>query len=101
MASRDHRQDVSNAFGKVEVPLETTPEELVSLIMPTKSKKLEITLIDEDLAPEGPCHNTPLHVSVKFLGKQIPMVLVDNGSTLNVFLLKTTYALSLGPQSIR
>ena len=46
-ASRAHYQAVLNALGKLKVTLETMPEKLVALIMPTKPKKLEIMFTNE------------------------------------------------------
>ena len=80
-----------NAIGKDKVTLETTLEELVDLVMPTKPKKLEIKFTDEDWSREKPCHKKPFHLSVRCLRKRVLMVLVDNVSASNNCPLMATF----------
>ncbi|KAK9997922.1 hypothetical protein SO802_017525 [Lithocarpus litseifolius] len=49
----------------------------------------------EDLTKKGKHHNDPLHITVDAKGKRIPMVLIDDGSALNVCPLKITSCLGL------
>ena len=49
------------------------------------------------LPQEGSDHTQPLHISIGFLGRRVPFVLLDNGSTLNVYPLATAIALGYGP----
>ena len=44
---------------------------------------------------KGKHHNNPLHITVDAKGKRIPMVLIDDGSALNVCPLKTASCLGL------
>ena len=44
--------------------------------------------------PEGATHNRPLQITIECMGAKVSMVLIDNGSTLNVYLFKT--ALTVG-----
>ena len=44
---------------------------------------------------KGKHHNDPLHITIDAIGKRIPMVLIDNGSALNVCPLKTASCLDL------
>ena len=46
---------------------------------------------------EGSDHTRPLHISVGYLGRRVPSVLLDNGSALNVCPLAATIALGYGP----
>ncbi|XP_075674889.1 uncharacterized protein LOC142644094 [Castanea sativa] len=59
------------------------------------SRKLTISYSDKDLTKKGKHHNNPLHITVDAKGKRIPMVLIDNGSALNVCPLKTASSLGL------
>ena len=52
MASHVHRQAILDALNKLDISIDTTLEELVSFVS-TKSLKLMITFLDEDLPPEG------------------------------------------------
>ena len=48
------------------------------------SRVLTISYSNKDLTKKGKRHNDPLHIIVDAKGKKIPMVLIDDGSTLNV-----------------
>ena len=47
------------------------------------------------MTKKGKHHNDPLHIIVDALGKRIPMVLVDDGSALNMCPLKIASCLGL------
>ena len=59
------------------------------------SRELTISYSDMDLTKKGKHHNDTLHITMDAKGKRIPMVLIDDGSTLNVCPLKTTSCLGL------
>ena len=59
------------------------------------NRELTIFYSDKDLTKKGKHHNDPLHIIVDALGKRIPMVLVDDGSALNMCSLKTASCLGL------
>ena len=59
------------------------------------NRELAISYSDKDLTKKGKHHNDPLHIIVDALGKRILMVLVDDGSALNMCSLKTASCLSL------
>ena len=59
------------------------------------SRELTISYSNKDLTKKGKHHNDPFHITVDAKGKRIPMVLIDNGSALNVCLLKTASCLGL------
>ena len=48
------------------------------------SRELTISYSDKDLTKKGKHHNDSLHITVDAKGKKILMVLIDDGSTLNV-----------------
>ena len=50
---------------------------------------------DKYLMKKGKHHNDPLHITIDAKSKRIPMVIIDDGSALNVFPLKTTSCLGL------
>ena len=78
----------------IEVPIETTPKELLAFISDISPDPI-ITFTDDDLPPEGPAHNKPLYITMECQGQQVPYCLVDTGSALNVCTLKTATALGL------
>jgi hypothetical protein len=65
---------------------------MVALLMPSRAKHV-VTFTEKDLPPEGAGHNKPLHITLKCMGKWVPVVLLDNGSALNVCPLRTAYCL--------
>ena len=94
MSSTNHRQVILEALNRHDAPIHITPEKLVALIRPMLAAP-SLTFTDANLSPEGPGHNKSLHITVQTLGKRIPMVLVDNGSALNVCPLQTVHALAI------
>ena len=49
------------------------------------------------LPQEGSDHTRPLYISVGCLGRYVTYVLLDNGSSLNVYPLAIVIALIFGP----
>ncbi|XP_075633388.1 uncharacterized protein LOC142605845 [Castanea sativa] len=59
------------------------------------SWELTISYSDKDLTKKGKHYNDSLHINVDAKGKTIPMILIDNGSALNVCPSKTASCLGL------
>ncbi|XP_077223414.1 uncharacterized protein LOC143857027 [Tasmannia lanceolata] len=96
MASSKHRKLVLRELNSAQVSVDTTPDELVSLVAMTRvSKTLSFT--DDDLPSEGRDHTKSLKITVVCNKKRVPEVLVDNGSALNVCPLITATTLGFGP----
>ena len=83
VASHKHRQAILNALNKPNASLDTSPEQLVGMIAPTQSQNF-ISFTGKDLPLGDFDHNRPLHITLECLGKWVHVVLVDNGSALNV-----------------
>ena len=94
MASYKHCQNLVDLLNQIQVPTTVTPQDLNAMIG-SISKELIITYSDKDLMKKGKHHNDPLHITVEAKGKRIPMVLIDDGSALNVCPLKTASCLGL------
>ena len=94
MASYKHRQNLVDVLNQIQVPTTATPQDLNAMIW-SISGELTISYFDKDLTKKGKHHNDPLHITIDAQGKRIPMVLIDNGSALNVFPLKTASCLGL------
>ena len=54
------------------------------------SRELTLSYSDKNLTKKGKRQNDPLHITMDAKEKRIPMVLFDDGSTLNVCPLKNT-----------
>ena len=74
MASYKHRQNLVDLLNQIQVPITTT---------------------SQDLTKKGKHHNYLSHITVDAKGKRIPMVLIDDGSALNVCPLKIASCLGL------
>ena len=59
------------------------------------NRELTISYSDKDLTKKGKHHNDPLHITIDAKGKRILMVLIDDGSALNVCPLKIASCLGL------
>ena len=53
------------------------------------SRELTISYFNKNLTKKGKHHNDPLHNTIDAKGKRIPVVLINDGSALNVCPLKT------------
>ena len=103
MSSSEHRQKLAQALSCMEVAPYITPEAMMAAIVTkptiaTKPTKHVVTFTEADLPLEGTDHNKPLHVTMKCMGKWIPVVLIDIGSALNVCPLWTALCLGLKPK---
>ena len=93
-ASCKHRQNLVDLLNQIQVPTTTTSQDLNAMIG-SINRELTISYSDNDLTKKGKHHNDPLHITVDAKEKRIPMVLIDDGSALNVCPLRTASCLSL------
>ena len=100
MASQKHRKAFVDAWNGKEVPIETTPQEILSLMGVKGSSHPLIAFSNEDLPPEGATHTRPLQITIEFIGAKVPMVLIDNGFTLNVCVFRTAFTVGLDMETI-
>ena len=89
MASYKHRQILVDLLNQIQVPTSTTSQDL-SVMIGSINRELTISYSDKDLLKKGKHHNDLLHITIDAKGKRILMVLIDDGSALNVCPLKTT-----------
>ena len=83
------------ALSRIGFDITTSLEGLIHML--TAGRASCIVFSEDDLRPEGSNHSRPLHISVGCLGRRVPSVFSDNGSTLNVCPLATTIAIRYGP----
>ena len=84
-----------DALNGKEVPIETTPKYVLSLIGVEGPLSPLLAFSNEDLPPEGATHTRPLQITIECMGAKVPMVLIDNGSALNVCHFRTTLIVGL------
>ena len=94
MALYKHRQNLVDLLNQIQVPTTINSQDLNAMIG-SINKELTISYSDKDLTKTGKHYNDPLYITVDSMGKRIMMVLINDGSTLNVCLLKTSSCLGL------
>ena len=94
MASYKHRQNLVDLLNQIQVPITITSQDLNATIG-SINRELITSYSDKDLTKKGKHHNDLLRITVDDMGKRILMVLVDDGSALNVCPLKTASYLGL------
>ncbi|RVW78460.1 hypothetical protein CK203_050489 [Vitis vinifera] len=90
-----HRDALIRALSHIRVETTTTLKGLIHMV--TVGRATCIVFSDEDLLPEGLGHTCPIYISVGCLGRQVPSVLLDNNSTLNVCPLAIAIAIGYAP----
>ena len=95
MASHKNCSAFSDALNGKEVPIETTSEEVLSLMRVEAPSHPLLAFSDEEFPPEGATHSKPLQITIECINAKVPMVLVDNGSTLNVCPFRTALTIGL------
>lgn len=100
MDSQKHRAAVLEAlFGK-EVPIETTPEKVLAIIGVKVVYHHSLTFSDDELPSEGITHTRCLQITIKCMGAKVSMVLIDNGSALNVCSFRIALKIGLDMETI-
>jgi len=82
MSSQLHRNALIKLLTGPTVPLSTTPKEVVNLVGSLTSIRM-LSFSEEEIPKIGLNHNYVLNISVKVMGKTVPLSLFDNGSTCN------------------
>ncbi|KAI3943839.1 hypothetical protein MKW92_004890 [Papaver armeniacum] len=86
--STGYRQALQEALNTIQVSTGITPDALVHTIAQIR-KPSSITFTDDDLPPEGRNHNKDLYITIGWENALVPLVLMDNGSCVNICPLKT------------
>ena len=100
MASHKHCSALLDALNEKEVPIETTPQEVLSLMGIKAPPHPLLAFFVEDLPPKRATHTRPLQITIECIGAKVLMVLIDNGSTLNVCPLRTALTIGLDMETI-
>ena len=95
-----HRKALLDTLNGKEVPIETTPQEVLSLMGVEGSSHPLPVFFDEDLPPEGATHNRPLQITIECMHAKVPKVLIDNGFALNVCPFRTDLTIGLDMETI-
>ena len=94
MVSFKHHQNLVDPLNQIQVPTTTTSQDL-NAVIGSISREFTISYSDKNLTKKGKHHNYPLHITVDAKAKRTLMVLIDDGSALNMCPLNTTSWLGL------
>ncbi|KAL0004976.1 hypothetical protein SO802_012537 [Lithocarpus litseifolius] len=100
MAAHKHRNAVLEALTGKEVSLETTPQEVLSIMGVEAVSCPSLPFSDEEIPPEVATHTRFLQITIECISAKVPMVLIDNGSALNVLWFRTTFKVGLDIETI-
>ena len=100
MASQKHRKALLDTLNEKEVPIETTPQEVLSLMRVEGSSHPLLAFSDENFSPKGATHTRSLQITIECMGAKVPMVLIDNKSALNVCSLRIALTIGLDLETI-
>ena len=80
--------------------IETTPQEILFLMGVEALSHPLLAFSNEELSLEGAIHTRPLQISIECMGAKVPMMLINNGSTLNVCTFRTALTIGLDVETI-
>ena len=100
MASHKHRCALLVALNGKEMPIETTPQEVLSLTGVEAPSYPLLAFSNEDLPPKRATHTRPLQITIECMGAKVLVVLIDNGSALNVCPLRIALIIGLDMETI-
>ena len=86
MTSEKYWNTLVRALDDTKISLDTTPKDMVTLLLPKPSSIVSFS--DSNLPLERKAHNRPLFIQVVMRAKKTSCVMVDDGSSINVFPLK-------------
>ncbi|KAL2340334.1 hypothetical protein Fmac_008274 [Flemingia macrophylla] len=89
MSSEPHRKALLKVLNEAYVSHNISQDKFEGIVGNITAND-HLTFTDEEIPPERPNHNNPLHISVKYKEYLIAKVLVDNGSSLNVMPKRTS-----------
>ncbi|RDX83626.1 hypothetical protein CR513_35436, partial [Mucuna pruriens] len=98
--SEAHRNLLLKVLQEAHVAHDITAERFGSLVNNITSRG-HLTFFEDEIPVEGRSHNQPLHISVNCGGYMIALVLIDNGSSLNVLPKATFDKLTLVDAQLR
>ena len=100
MASHKRRSALLNALNGKEVPIETTSQEVLSLIGVEAPSHPFLAFSNEELHLKGATHTRPLQIIVECMDAKVPMVLINSGSALNVCPFRISLTIGLDVETI-
>ena len=95
MASQKHRKALLDTLDVKEITIETTPQEVLSLMGVEGSLCPLLSFSDKDLPLEGATHTRPLQITIECMGAKVSIMRIDNGSALNVCPFRTAFTVGL------
>ncbi|XP_070022242.1 uncharacterized protein [Nicotiana sylvestris] len=98
--SEAHKNALMKVLSEAYVPNNITGGEMANMVCQVLECH-NIIFHEDEIPPEGLNHNRSLHITMQFENKFIARVLVDGGSSLNIYPLDTLKRLDKGFHEIR
>ncbi|KAK9996658.1 hypothetical protein SO802_021344 [Lithocarpus litseifolius] len=95
-----HRSALLDALNGKEMPIKTTPQEVLTLIGVEALFHPSFTFSNKKLPLEGATHTRPLQITKCAWRAKVPMVLIDNGSAMNVCPFRSALTIGLDIKTI-
>ena len=96
-SSTAHRDALIRSLSRIRVESAISPDSLIHML--TADRATCIVFSADDLPAGRSDHTMPLYITVGCSGHRVPIVLLDNGSALNVCPLATAVTLGFGPST--
>ena len=90
-----HKEALIRALSQIRLVPTTSPDGLIHMLIADRATCIVFSI--DDLPLEGSYHTRSLYIFVGCLGRRVPLVLLDNSSTLSVYPLAIAIALRFGP----
>ena len=100
MASHKHRSALLDALNGKEVPIETTPQEVLSFMGVEAPSHPLLAFSNKELPPKQAIHTRHLQITIECMGAKVPMVLINNRSALNVCPFRIALTIGLNVETI-
>ena len=98
MSSKKHVDALVGALDDVKITTDASPYKMIASLMKTLSNA--ITFSDEDLPLEKRIHNRSLFIQAIVKSKKTSCVMVDDGSTINVYPPRLLYKFRMNTEDL-
>ena len=99
MILKKHHDALVHALDDTKISIDASPKDVIALLLPAFGNTVFFS--DSDLPLEGKAHNRPLFIQLIMKAKKTFCVMVDDGLTINVYLLKLLHKFRIGVEELK
>lgn len=100
LTSEQHRERFLNIFRKSFVDASITPNRLENIVVRVSMPRV-ITFLEDEIPEADIVYNKAIYITTRHSNMCIPLILVDNGSTLNIYTKDTLDTLGVPPDCVK